>query len=458
MELFIHTRDLRVHDNKGLAHAADEGDVLPVYIRDPRLEDRMGPNQRSFRDQALRSLHQKYVDEGGGLMVKENKIETAVRDIINEYTIDQIWINRSYTPLRRKLQDTLLSIDQTLTICDDSIMVPPDAFDTDHDTFSPFYQEWKAKDKDDPVDRPSNIANITPEQPVVKTETSIELPPAAEQTAIERWKSFRDSRLIAYKQDRDTVADPDAVSRLSCYYSLGILSVRTVLDDIETLIGSTEDSRLIKNAAKYRSELAWREFFYHVLFHNPEAVDSNYKDFERPINWQNDEKEIEAWKQGQTGIPFVDAGIRELRETGYMHNRLRQNVASFLTKHLMADWRIGASFFRKHLLDHDTASNNGGWQWSASTGTDSVPIRIFNPVKQGKRYDPDADYITRWIPEMRELGSQTIHNWATMDQKERNKYDIDYPDPIIDMNDRYHQGKQMFERALGFDDQGTRNS
>jgi len=141
--------------------------------------------------------------------------------------------------------------------------------------------------------------------------------------------------------------------------------------------------------------------------------------------------------------------VLEMRETGYMHNRTRQNVASFLTKHLMIDWRKGARFFRKHLIDHDTASNTGGWQWAASTGTDSVSIRIFNPVKQGRKYDTHAEYIKRHIPELRGLDPNSIHNWVEMSQKERNKYDIDYPNPIINFNQRYHVGKKMFENALG---------
>lgn len=451
MQLFIHTRDLRIHDNLGLAHAAQDGEVLPVYIRDPRREDHMGTNQQAFRDHALQRLHQQYETQGGGLLVADKRVEPAVEELIEQYNIEQLWINGGYTPVEQEIQNSVESIDRPVKVCDDRLMVPPDTFDTEHDTFSPFYRSWKDIEKHEPVPKPSRIAEVSAEMPEIRTETSIDLPPADEQTALDRWRQFRDTRLADYKNERDTVADPDAVSRLSWYYALGMLSVRTVLADVEDIIETSDDSELVKNAAKYRSELAWREFFYHVLFHNPEAVDTNYKEFERQIAWQNDTDEVHAWKHGKTGIPFVDAGIRELRETGYMHNRLRQNVASFLTKHLMVDWRIGAAFFREHLLDHDTASNNGGWQWAASTGTDSVPIRIFNPVKQGRRYDPDAAYITRWIPELAELEPETIHDWATMEQEERDEYDVAYPDPIVDINERYHAGKKMFERALGRD-------
>ncbi|PSH01742.1 MAG: deoxyribodipyrimidine photo-lyase, partial [Nanohaloarchaea archaeon SW_10_44_10] len=195
---------------------------------------------------------------------------------------------------------------------------------------------------------------------------------------------------------------------------------------------------------------AWREFFYQVLYFNPEAVSENYRDFENEIEWRNDPEELEAWKRGETGVPFVDAGMRQLNNTGYMHNRTRQNVASFLTKHLMIDWRKGARYFRKHLADHDVASNNGGWQWAASTGTDSVSIRIFNPVKQGREYDPDAEYIKRWVPELDGLKPESIHNWVEMPPEKRKDLDVDYTKPIINFNQRYHMGKKMFENALGY--------
>jgi deoxyribodipyrimidine photo-lyase len=233
------------------------------------------------------------------------------------------------------------------------------------------------------------------------------------------------------------------------YYSSGMIGKRRVLKDVENLMDEENDSDKIRNYAKYRNEIAWGEFFYQVMYHNPNAVDQNYKDIPNEIEWRNDPEEFEAWKKGKTGVPFVDAGMRQLRNEGYMHNRLRQNVASFLTKHLMTDWRKGAKVFRKHLVDHNEPANNGGWQWSASTGTDSVPIRIFNPVKQGRQYDTEAEYIKRHVPELRDIDPNSIHEWVEMTEEEREKYDTEYPHPIIDFNKRYHIGKKMFENALG---------
>jgi deoxyribodipyrimidine photo-lyase len=447
--IFLHRDDLRIHDNKGLKEASKHGKTVPVYIDDPRISERTGKNKKAFRQQAINKLNKKYREKGSGLIIREGKTEKQLQELFEEFEVDKIYFNRSYTPLKRRIEEKIAELSVDSQVFQDRLIVEPLQLSQEFDTFSPFYQEWKKKEKPFPVDKPGNLAEIDSEQLKLDVEASADIPEAGEEKALQKWRNFRDNRLESYKDRRDDVADPESVSRLSMYYSSGMLSVRKVLKDVEDLIEESDDSDKIRNFAKYRNELAWREFFYQVLWHNPEAVQENYKDFENEIDWRNDSEEFNAWKNGRTGVPFVDAGIRELRKTGYMHNRTRQNVASFLTKHLMIDWRKGAKFFRKHLVDHDTASNNGGWQWSASTGTDSVPIRIFNPVKQGRKYDTHAKYIKRHIPELRNLDPNSIHNWVEMSQEERNKKSTEYPDPIINFNQRYHQGKKMFENALG---------
>ena len=449
MNIFLHRDDLRIHDNKGLKKASEDGKTLPVYIEDPRISERTGKNKKAFRERALRQLDRNYRGDGSGLIYREGKTVEKLEEIIDEYEIEKIFFNRSYTPVKRRIESEIKEIDIESHSFKDRLLVEPKEVSKEFDTFSPFYREWKKVDKDSSFERPENLVEIDEEEFSVQAECGIELPEAGEESALESWRDFRDNRLESYKDRRDEVASPDAVSRLSMYYSSGILGLRKVLDDVENLIEKSDDSDDIRNYAKYRNELAWREFFYQVLWHNPKTVQENYRDFENEIKWKNDSEELEAWKKGETGVPFVDAGIRELRETGYMHNRTRQNVASFLTKHLMIDWREGARFFRKHLIDHDTASNIGGWQWAASTGTDSVSVRIFNPAKQGRKYDTHAEYIKRHVLELRDLDPNSIHNWVEMSQKDRNEYDIDYPDPIINFNQRYHLGKKMFENALG---------
>ena len=451
MNIFLHRDDLRIHDNKGLKKASANAETIPVYIDDPRIREKLGKNKEAFRKKGLSKLNDKYKDRGSKLHFIEGKIGQELKKMIEKSNVEGVYFNRSYTPLKRRIEDEIKDLNIKTESFKDRLLVEPEELSCEYDTFSPFYREWKKKEKEKPFDNPENLISIpefsdyTPES----SEASADIPESGEEVALEKWREFKDNRLEKYKDRRDDVERPESVSRLSMYYSSGMLGIRKVSQDVEKLIEAETESDKIRNYAKYRNELAWREFFYQVLWHNPETVNQNYKDFENEINWRNNREELEAWKKGETGIPFVDAGIRELLETGYMHNRTRQNVASFLTKHLMIDWRYGARFFRKHLVDHDTASNIGGWQWSASTGTDSVSIRIFNPVKQGRRYDSHAKYIKRWIPELRGIDPNSIHNWVEMGQDKRDAYDTDYPDPIINFNQRYHVGKKMFENALG---------
>lgn len=449
MNIFLHRDDLRTYDNKGLKKASKDGKVLPVYVDDPRIRKRTGKNKKVFREKNLEKLDEHYREQGSGLLVKKGRTENILKDLTENFKVEKIFLNRSYSPVKRRIESKVLNLDINTETFNDRLLVEPKELSQEYDTFSPFYREWRQSEKDSSFGRPENLAILDFEKFDSDNESEIDLPPAGERNGLDRWRDFRDNRLEDYKDCRDDVATPEAVSRLSMYYSSGVLGLRKVLEDVENLMEGSDDSGKIRNYAKYRNELAWREFFYHVLWHNPESVQENYRSFENEIKWRNSSDEFEAWKKGETGVPFVDAGIRELKSTGYMHNRTRQNVASFLTKHLTIDWRKGAKFFRKHLIDHDTASNTGGWQWAASTGTDSVSIRIFNPVKQGRKYDTEAEYIKRHVPELRGLDPSSIHRWVEMSQKERKELEIDYPKPIINFNERYHTGKKMFENALG---------
>ena len=187
-----------------------------------------------------------------------------------------------------------------------------------------------------------------------------------------------------------------------------------------------------------------------VLRHDAGVEPEDYKSYENDIEWENDDELLEAWKRGETGYPIVDAGMRQLREEAYMHNRVRMIVASFLTKDLLLDWRHGYDHFRELLVDHDTANDNGGWQWAASTGTDAQPyFRIFNPMTQGERYDPDAEYIAEYVPELRGVDPDVVHSWHECSLTQRRNAAPEYPDPIVDHSERREQALAMFERARG---------
>jgi deoxyribodipyrimidine photo-lyase len=226
-----------------------------------------------------------------------------------------------------------------------------------------------------------------------------------------------------------------------------MIGIREVWADA-TEARSAATGRARKNVQKYRYELSWREQMYHLLS-NFDTIHENYVDFPNEIAWRGDNEALAAWKAGETGYPLVDAGMRQLNRDGYMHNRTRQNVASFLTKHCLVDWRVGAAVFRDRLLDHDYAVNYGSWQWTASTGTDSVDVRIFDPVTQGQKYDSEAEYITEYVPELRGLAPEDIHRWPTMSDAERAGFDVDYPDPIVGRNEGWNRAERVFEEALG---------
>jgi len=450
MNIFLHRNDLRIHDNRPLTLSSEESETVPVYIDDPRIRNMTGVNKRTFREKGLQKLAEKYENKGSGLIIREGKTKNKLKELIDELEAEKVFYGRSYTPTGREIGKEIEGLETKSQGMQNNLLVEPQQLSQEYDTFSPFYREWKKVQKASPAEKPHNLVDVESQIPDFDTEPTADIPEAGEEPALEKWRDFKDKLMSNYKDKRDDVANPEYVSKLSMYYTSGMIGKRKVLADIEEKIYKEDSSHDIKNYAKYRNEIAWGEFFYQVLWFNPDAVNQNYRNFPNEIEWKNSSEELEAWKKGETGIPFVDAGMRQLVETGYMHNRLRQNVASFLTKHLMIDWREGARFFRKHLIDHNTPANNGGWQWSASTGTDSVSIRIFNPVKQGRKYDSHAKYIKRWVPELRGLDPNSIHNWVEMSRKERNEYDTDYPDPIINFNQRYHVGKKMFENALGY--------
>ena len=446
MNIFLHTNDLRVQDNVGLTKAAEDNPTLSVYVHDPRRH--ITGNKETAIQQRLHHLHEEYDEQNGSLLVKEGKTEAVLKAIIDKHDVNSIYTNERYDPVSK---DILYNVDQAtdtpMKQFLDQVTVSPKQYGNTPSSFSQYYNVWKKLADPTPVSNPDDLVDIETTKPELPDNPQPAPPGMRREDAVQAWYEFRDQRLSTYKDERDNVSNPDSVSRLSPYYAIGVLSSREVLDDVEAYLDETDDSDATRNAAKYRFEVAWRAWYKTVLAKNPSSVTDNYKDM-KPVNWRNDDEEIEAWKNGRTGVPFVDAGIRELRNTGYMHNRLRQNVASFLTKHLAADWRFGRDFFAEHLFDHDIASNTGNWQWSASTGTDSVPIRIFNPEKQGRQYDPDAKYIKQWVPELRGVNPDKIHRWTQLDSDTVEALAPDYTPTIIDYDKRYHDGKQRFKNAL----------
>jgi deoxyribodipyrimidine photo-lyase len=272
-----------------------------------------------------------------------------------------------------------------------------------------------------------------------------ELFPAGERAARERLDRFIEERAPSYHRDRD-VASEDATSRLSPYLAVGAISIRRCLGAALAANGGRLRGGS-KGIDAWIKELAWREFYRHVLVGFPRV--SKHRAFRletEALAWRDDDEGFEAWCAGRTGVPIVDAGIRQLLATGWMHNRLRMVTAMFLTKNLLIDWRRGERFFNRHLIDADLASNNGGWQWSASTGTDAAPyFRIFNPWTQAKRYDPDGRFIRRWVEELADVPLDALHD----PERLRGQLGASgYPSPIVDVAASRGRAIAAF-RALG---------
>lgn len=265
-----------------------------------------------------------------------------------------------------------------------------------------------------------------------RAHVEVKLPPAGARAARSRLAAFR-ARLSDYARARDFPAD-EGTSRLSLYLKNGSLTTAEILSELDLVDRGS--------AGKYLGELVWREFFYHILARYPHVEHSPFQRRYAAIRWENPEEKFEAWKAGRTGFPFVDAAMRELYATGWMHNRARMVVASFLTKDLLVDYRWGERWFMERLLDGDLAPNNGGWQWAASTGCDAQPyFRVFSPLLQSKKFDPQGDYIRRFVPELRDLPAKAIHDPTPSQRGKR------YPAPIVDHAEARKKAIALFRAA-----------
>lgn len=242
-----------------------------------------------------------------------------------------------------------------------------------------------------------------------RLQLTVPLPPVGTAAALDRLREFGKKSLAEYSERRD-LPSVDGTSQMSMYLKNGTVTTAQILAALDLAEARVDGKKKPSDGAVFVKELAWREFYYHILYHRPDVETGAFLERYRDLQWENREDYFEAWKAGRTGYPIVDAGMRQLRETGWMHNRVRMIVASFLTKDLLVDWRWGERYFMETLLDGDLAPNNGGWQWAASTGCDPQPyFRIFNPKLQGERFDPDGEYVRRWIPELRDVPTKFIH-------------------------------------------------
>ena len=475
MQIHWHRRDLRAADNRALAAAAGlttdgddvAGPVLPVFVFDDAVLEHAGPPRVRFMLDALAALRERYRERGSDLVLARGDPRELLPRLAREHGADRVVWNRDYSGLARErdaaVRRALDDAGVARATFHDHLHHEPGSITTNagdpYSVFTYFGRKWHDREKATPYPAPgeAELAAVEGVDPLPSIgelgfdEPEADVQAAGPGPARDRLESFCEEAIFRYEEDREYPAR-EGTSRLSTDLKWGTIGVRELFDATAAAAAEASGDRA-ESVREFQSQLAWREFYAHVLNFNPEVVTENYTSYENPIEWREDPEALQAWKEGETGYPIVDAGMRQLRSEAFMHNRVRMIVASFLTKDLLLDWREGYAWFREKLADHDTANDNGGWQWAASTGTDAQPyFRIFNPMTQGERHDPEAEYIAEHVPELRGVDPEVVHGWHEASLTQRRRAAPDYPDPIVDHGERREAAIAMFERARGDDE------
>ncbi|WP_343533390.1 deoxyribodipyrimidine photo-lyase [Pedobacter sp.] len=403
-------RDLRLEDHASMYHALRSGyPVLVIFIFDANILNQLENRKDArvdFIHQQLGNINQQLVKNGSCILVKNQTPQQAWQEIINDFKVQGVYTNHDYEPYARERDEEIANLLKQNGIAfhtykDQVIFEKGEIQKTDgtpYTVFTPYYKQWKLKLNDFylktyPTNKYlQNLYQINTHLPEGTEQGKFKFPSLEDIGFSASGVKFPtiqfEDKLDGYETDRD-YPSKDATTKLGLHLRFGTISIRQVVS-----------KALAHKAEKWVSELAWREFYMMILWHFPKTVNTSFKPDYDKINWRNNEKEFELWCKGETGYPLVDAGMRELNNTGFMHNRVRMVVASFLCKHLLIDWRWGEAYFAEKLLDYEQASNVGGWQWACGSGNDAAPyFRVFNPELQLKKFDPKMEYVFKWAPE-----------------------------------------------------------
>lgn len=424
--LFWMRRDLRLEDNTGLTEALKlEDSVLPLFIFDTNIISELPKDDARLtfiHDQVTR-IHEELKEYGSTILVKTGEPIEIFKDLMKEHDVARVYTNRDYEPYAKERDARIKSLlgNNGIEFKDfkDQVIFEKDEIQSGsgniYKVFTPYSKVWlqKFKEKDFNGEDNSNKKNFFKSSPMVLPSlqdlgfnvSEIDIPT----------KKVKKSLIRDYDKTRDYPA-MEGTSRLGIHLRFGTISIRKLALFAEELNKT------------YLNELIWREFYMMILDENPHVVNQAFKPQYDKIAWRNDKVEFQAWCEGKTGYPMVDAGMRQMNSIGYMHNRVRMVTASFLSKHLLIDWRWGEAYFAEKLLDYELSSNNGGWQWAAGTGTDAQPyFRIFNPESQLKKFDKNLEYIKKWVPE---YGTEK------------------YPEPIVDHKFARERALEVYKKAL----------
>lgn len=468
-------RDLRVSDNAALYEACRRAQrVVPLFVFDTTLLARsdIGAARVTFLLDALRVLDTELHKLGGRLILRHGQAVDEVMRAVQEFHADAVFVQREYEPYGRlRDAEAARAVQQAgkrwqefpgLAVFEPEQIQSADG--TPYTVFGPYKRVWFALPMEDPLPKPAHVpvpddirSDPFPSAADLRFGTAQTFDCGGEPAAHRLLRDFLQRKVAEYDTQRDLLA-ADGTSRLSRHLHLGTLSARAVVAAVraagqDQAQGQAQETERREHQQEpghsgFLTEIAWHDFYLHILWHFPHVAGKAFKPQFDALSWENDERLFDAWKQGRTGYPIVDAAMRQLNAEAWMHNRGRMIVASFLTKDLLIDWQWGEQYFMQQLVDGDQAANNGGWQWAAGTGTDPQPFfRIFNPTLQGKKFDPQGAYVRRWVPELARVPEKFIHEpWRLSPAERAVTGCADYPEPIVDHATQRARALALYEK------------
>jgi deoxyribodipyrimidine photo-lyase len=451
-------QDLRLQDNPALAAALAEGAILPVYIWDEARASRwpLGGASRWWLHHSLEKLDEALRERGSRLLLAKGESGAVLQDLLKTTGATKVYWNRNYEPAAiacdKIIKATLAAAGVTAQSFNAALLFEPHTIQNKSgrpfQVFTPFWKHCLALPVEDPVKLPRGEFSAPARWPTSLNLAALGLLPTVkwdaglaaawqpgEAAAVHRLKKFTSGAIDQYADERNR-PDLAGTSSLSPYLHFGEIGPRQIWAAVRARSKDSGVFPTSRGEQVFLSEVGWREFAHHLLYHFPHTPEEPLRSDFTAFPWRSDAPQLQAWQRGRTGYPIVDAGLRQLWATGWMHNRVRMIVASFLVKHLRISWRDGAAWFWDTLLDADLASNTLGWQWTAGCGADAAPyFRIFNPILQGVKFDPEGSYVRRWVPELSRVPTEFLHEpWAAPSAVlaiAGVKLGVDYPQPIV---------------------------
>ena len=440
--LFIFRRDLRIQDNVGLIESLQNSkEVIPCFIYDENIIKKLKDSEFrwNFLNESLVDLDNELKKKGTSLQILEGKPEKIIDSMIKKHNLNAIFLNTDFTNYAQRRDEKIFQICKKNKISFhstlDFLLHNPNEIKTNEGSPYTIYSFFYKKARQFPIKKIVKNIQKNYSKEIISDDQIKKSKIKNNEIIGGRKEALKILKDLDKFRDYDKVRDFPGLNQttmLSAHNKFGTVSVREVHKEIKEVLGS--DHTIM-------GEIYWREFFSHILFHFPYAQKTTFRKKFQKIPWSKSKESFKKWSEGKTGFPIVDAGMRQLNQTGFMHNRVRMVVASFLTKDLHMDWRLGEKYFEEKLIDHDPAVNSGNWQWAASTGCDAVPyFRIFNPWRQQERFDLNCDYIKKWVPELEKIEPKVIHKlW------EKFPTNLEYPKPMLTHKIEAEKTKLIFK-------------